>query len=351
MSETDTISNEVVDAAEWIGACLPALEWLSEEPRTWGELVEKRTSWAQWGYRSGLIPPEVADTWRTSADPLRRIAAWRYGDPPLDLSGAKLAGAHLQGADLEGADLRDANLRGANLQGAELAGANLRGADLVGAHLEGADMEGVKTQGENMTENNLIGAEVICKAERIEACYADLQWLRGQPRTWAELAEQRTGAAQWGAKRGLVPTEIADAWRSSADPRRRIAAWRSWDQPLDLSGANLQGVNLQGAELGIANLSGANLQGANLQFTKLHVVSNRRKAGLTDADPKCANLSGADLRGANLRCADLEGADLRDANLRGADMRCANLESADLRGADLQEADIRGVYLSGSKGP
>jgi hypothetical protein len=166
MNEDNIISAEAIDIAEQNSACRLALEWLREQHRTWADLVEQRTGWAQWAYMEDLIPTEVADAWRGRFDPRRRLAVWKNGDPPLNLSGSYLAGANMVGVDLpmanlsgaymSGADLARAKLKGANMQGAYLAFADLRGADLRGAdlrnsYLQGANLEGADLKGACMS--------------------------------------------------------------------------------------------------------------------------------------------------------------------------------------------------------
>jgi hypothetical protein len=169
INEDSIISEKYITDAELHRACSPALTWLRECPRTWRELVEIRTAWAQWAYRcTGLIPPEIVEAWRVSAEPRRRIAVWESG--PLDLSGADLSGAYLphvdlsnsdlSGADLSGAVLAGAALVGADLVGADLAGAVLYGADLVGAVLYGADLVGAVLYGADLVGADLVGADL-----------------------------------------------------------------------------------------------------------------------------------------------------------------------------------------------
>jgi len=117
------ISKKTIHKAYVEGACIEALLWLNEKPRTARELILHRIDWAQW-WLSKFGHPAAA--WKTDPNPLIRI----------------VGKGNLRGADLRGADLRSADLEGADLEGADLRGADLRGADLWGADLRGADFEG-----------------------------------------------------------------------------------------------------------------------------------------------------------------------------------------------------------------
>jgi hypothetical protein len=73
------------------------------------------------------------------------------GDPPIDLSSAKICGADLEGADLSGAYLLHADLSGANLDNADLRGAELTRADLSDTYLGYTKLQGAKTYVINAT--------------------------------------------------------------------------------------------------------------------------------------------------------------------------------------------------------
>ena len=103
------ISKKTIHKAYVEGACIEALLWLNEKPRTARELILHRIDWAQW-WLSKFGHPAAA--WKTDPNPLIRIVG------KGDLGGAYLQGAYLQGADLRSAYLRGADLRGATLEGA-----------------------------------------------------------------------------------------------------------------------------------------------------------------------------------------------------------------------------------------
>ncbi|MCP5048729.1 MAG: pentapeptide repeat-containing protein [bacterium] len=108
--------------------------------------------------------------------------------------------------------------------------------------------------------------------------------------------------------------------------------------------ANLSNTNLQGVVLSNAILIGAKLDEVNLRH------SNLEGADLSFASLRCADLSHSNLKGAVLFDATLERIDLTNSILCGSDMINASIVRAVLDDSNLDSANVRGVNgLEGSQ--
>ncbi len=142
--EKIVITKDWIKVAAALGACPEVLDWLREEPRTFGEMLRYHHSWFGWANSHHLVPLNFQKINLSKAS-LRR---------------AKLQGLFLQEANLEGADLGEAKLAGTWLQGANLRNADLTGADLRYANLSRADLRGANLCYADLSKVDLCAANV-----------------------------------------------------------------------------------------------------------------------------------------------------------------------------------------------
>ncbi len=142
--EKIVITKDWIKVAAALGACPEVLDWLREEPRTFGEMLRYHHSWFGWANSHHLVPLNFQkinlSEARLSEAKLQGLFLQEANLEEADLSEAKLTCACLQGANLRNADLTGADLRYANLSRADLRGANLSDADLYRADLREADV-------------------------------------------------------------------------------------------------------------------------------------------------------------------------------------------------------------------
>ena len=76
MNLQDTIPETEIAEAQAAGACRAALDWLREQPRTYGELIKKRPEWAGWQANSLAHRGDYAqaESWAAASE---RPAYWR----------------------------------------------------------------------------------------------------------------------------------------------------------------------------------------------------------------------------------------------------------------------------------
>ena len=142
-----------------------------------------------------------------------------------------------------------------------------------------------------------------------------------------------------------------------------VELMRSFEAPLDLSGADFSGDNIGNVDLSGAilsetsfndvNLSGANLSGADLRSTTMSEVF-APQANFSGADLRESQLDFQNFRDADLTDADFswskiffsttEGAVLKGARFFGAVVRSSSFKNSDLTGADLTNADFSFDY-------